>query len=94
MDDAGSCRRDFSRKTCQIGRWADIAEHLGIPLYALFEERFAKYMDEPFAEEHLVINPTVNQLIRYKANLGAMEEEAERLGVTLPDLLHPDFIED
>jgi hypothetical protein len=94
ISNAGDWRRDFYRGTCKIGRLADLAQEVRMPMYTLFKERFARHIETKFVDEQLAINPTVNRLIRQAANLCAMKDEAARLGVTLSEMLHPGFTEE
>lgn len=94
ISNAAEWRRDLYRKTCQIGRVADLAQEVRMPMYTLFKERFAQHLEVAFGEEQLAINRTVDRLIRRAANLRVMEDEAVRLGVPLPEMLHPDFREE
>lgn len=94
ISNAADWRRDLSRKTCQIGRLADLAQEVRMPMYTLFKERFARHLEVAFIDEQLVVNRTIDRLIRRTANLGVIKEEAARLGVTLSEMLHPDFTEE
>ncbi len=94
ISNAAEWRRDLYRRTCQLGRLYNLAIEVRMPMYTLFKKQFAHHLEVSFADQQLAINATVDRLIRRGANLRVMEEEATRLGVTLAEMLHPDFSEE